>query len=106
MNRIDTVEFALAVRQIVEAVPAGKVTTYGDVAALAGSPSHARLVGRILGAIGMDTPTPCHRVVNSQGRPAPHWHQQEALLKSEGVRFRPGGCVDMKRHRWHPDADL
>lgn len=87
---------------IVSAVPAGKVTTYGDVAALAGSPSHARLVGRILAAIGMDSDVPCHRVVNAQGRPAPHWHRQRPLLESEGVVFNQNGLIDMRRFRWQP----
>lgn len=96
--------FSASVRQITEAIPAGSVATYGDVAALAGFPSHARLVGKVLGAIGVDSPVPCHRVVNSQGRTAPHWHSQRRLLESEGVTFLPSGRVDMRRHRWHPDV--
>lgn len=102
--RVDTVEFAFAVRDIVSEIPRGYVATYGDVAALAGAPSYARLVGRILSSIGMDSEVPCHRVVNSQGRPAPHWHSQRALLESEGVSFKSSGCVDMRRHRWMPDG--
>ena len=104
--RIDTVEFAKSVRQIVAAIPKGKVATYGDVAALAGSPVHSRLVGKILGAIGMDSPIPCHRVVNAAGRIAPHWLSQEALLKAEGVTFRANGCVNLSIHRWLPDPDF
>ncbi len=104
--KVDTVEFAKSVRMIVAAIPSGKVATYGDVAALAGHPSHARLVGKILGAIGMDSPVPCHRVVNASGRPAPHWQSQPALLRKEGVTINSNGCVDMKNHRWHPDPDF
>lgn len=104
--KVDTVEFAKSVRQIVAAIPEGKVATYGDVAALAGAPSHSRLVGKILGAIGMDSPVPCHRVVNASGRPAPHWQAQPLLLKNEGVTFRPGGNVDLRLHRWMPDLDF
>ncbi|MDE6056992.1 MAG: MGMT family protein [Muribaculaceae bacterium] len=87
--KLDTVEFARTVREIVAAIPPGKVATYGDVAALAGAPSHARLVGKILGCIGMDSDIPCHRVVNCQGRPAPHWISQAALLRDEGVEIGP-----------------
>lgn len=101
---MDTTTFALDVRSVVEAIPCGKVLTYGDVAALAGAPAHARLVGKILGCMGFDSPTPCHRVVNFQGRPAPHWPSQKSLLKAEGVTFTPSGLVDMKKHRWQPEA--
>ncbi len=104
--KIDIVEFARAVKQIVAAIPEGKVATYGDVAALAGGPSHARLVGKILGAIGMDSPIPCHRVVNASGRPAPHWQSQPMLLRKEGVTIKPNGNVDLSLHRWNPDPDF
>lgn len=104
MKKLDGIEFARNVRAIVMEIPVGKVSTYGDIAALAGEPTQSRLVGRILGAIGRETEVPCHRVVNFQGRPAPHWPSQVQLLRGEGVRFRPGGFVDMRLHRWHPEA--
>ncbi len=104
--KVNTVEFAKAVREIVAAIPEGKVATYGDVAALAGAPSHSRLVGKILGAIGMDSPIPCHRVVNASGRPAPHWLSQTARLSQEGVTFRSNGNVDLSLHRWYPELDF
>lgn len=105
MNNQDLSRFPAAVRDIVSAIPPGFVATYGDVATLAGHPSHARLAGKVLGAIGMDSPVPCHRVVNAQGRTAPHWHLQRRLLEAEGVAFLPSGRVDMRRHRWHPDVE-
>ena len=104
--KVDSVEFALAVKEIVAAIPKGKVATYGDVAALAGSPSHSRLVGKILGAIGIDSPVPCHRVVNASGRPAPHWLSQRALLTNEGITLRSNGNVDLSLHSWHPDPEF
>ena len=100
--KLDTVEFARTVREIVAAIPPGKVATYGDVAALAGAPSHARLVGKILGCIGMDSDIPCHRVVNCQGRPAPHWISQAPLLRDEGVEIGPTNHVNLRKHRWNP----
>lgn len=102
MPTISTIEFARAIREIVAAIPRGKVATYGDIAALAGSPSHARLAGRILGDIGVNSDIPCHRVVTAMGRTAPHWHSQAALLRNEGIEFSANGCVDMKRFRWQP----
>ncbi len=102
--KFDGVEFAKGVRDVVRAVPAGMVLTYGEVAVLAGWPGRARMVGRILGAIGMDSDVPCHRIVNAQGRIAPHWPSQRQLLESEGVAFTSSGLVDMPRHHWHPDT--
>ena len=40
--------FQTEVLNIVSQIPHGKVTTYGNVAALAGWPSHSRMVGRTL----------------------------------------------------------
>lgn len=102
----DRNEFFHAVKQIVCSIPRGYVLTYGDVAALAGYPSHARMAGKILGSIGITAAVPCHRVVNSNGRPAPHWPGQIPLLKAEGIKIKENGCVDMKRHRWHPTDNL
>lgn len=91
--------------QIVKAIPYGKVLTYGDVATLAGKPSCARQVGKILGAIGFVSDTPCHRVVNFQGRTAPHWHNQIELLRREGVAFTKSNHVELKKHRWNPFSE-
>lgn len=44
------------VRDVVAAIPAGSVLAYGDVAARAGLPGRARLVGRILAEDGADLP--------------------------------------------------
>lgn len=103
--KIDRIDFIKTVSEIVSAIPEGKVSTYGDIAALAGFPSYARLVGKTLASIGMDSKVPCHRVVNAQGRPAPHWHSQKTLLESEGIKFRPNGNIDLKEHRWQPAAE-
>ena len=94
------------VLNIVAQIPRGKVTTYGIIAALAGWPSHPRMVGRTL----RDTPgadvLPCHRVVNIVGRTAPGWSRQRTLLEEEGVTFKANGHVDMQRHLWEPDLSL
>lgn len=97
--------FARDVKAIVSGIPSGKVLSYSDVAALAGFPAHARQVGKVLGAIGMDSDVPCHRVVTCTGRTAPHWHSQRQLLAAEGVCFRPNGNVDMKKCRWAFDFE-
>jgi methylated-DNA-protein-cysteine methyltransferase-like protein len=62
----------------------GEVTTYGDVADVAGYPRQSRLVGRILATT--DVEVPWWRVVNASGRiVSGHLAEQRALLRSEGV---------------------
>ena len=87
------------VRDVIMSVPPGRVTCYGDVAAMAGA-STPRLVGRILGEDGHDLPW--HRVLRSNGTPAPHLaHRQLELLRAEGV-LADGQRVSMRQYRWRP----
>jgi alkylated DNA nucleotide flippase Atl1 len=79
------------VRDVIEAIPAGQVLSYGEVADRAGLRS-ARLVGRIL-AEGLDG-VPWHRVLRADGTPTPHLAtRQLALLRDEGVRTVNGRVV-------------
>ena len=80
--------FRDAVLDIVSQIPRGRVTTYGYIAALAGWPSHSRMVGRTLRYTLGAEKLPCHRVVNKEGRTAPGWGQQRILLEEEGVTFK------------------
>ena len=102
-----TVEEARAFQRevlgIVSQIPRGKVTTYGNVAALAGWPSHSRMVGRTLRYTPGAELLPCHRVVNKEGRTVPGWSEHRPLLESEGVNFKSNGHVDMGRHLWRPE---
>lgn len=67
----------------------GEVTTYGDVAEVAGYPGRARYVGSLLA--GTDLDVPWWRVVNSVGRLAPgHVAEQAQLLRAEGVTVVDG----------------
>lgn len=84
----------------VEEIPPGRVASYGQIARLVGRDRNARLVGNVLSRAEFYGSYPCHRVVNHAGRTAPGWARQRALLESEGVCFKPNGCVDMKRYQW------
>ena len=95
--------FQADVLSIVSQIPRGMVTTYGNVAALAGWPSHSRMVGRTLRYTPGAEKLPCHRVVNKEGRTAPGWSEHRPLLEAEGVTFKRNGHVDMLKHLWHPD---
>ena len=110
--------FGEDVMNIVRQIPRGRVTTYGHIAALAGWPSHARMVGRTLRyscvpSVASDQRSsapaaeslPCHRVVNIAGRTAPGWSRQRTLLEEEGVTFKANGHVDMEKHLWEPNID-
>ena len=94
------------VLNIVSQIPRGRVTTYGHIAALAGWPAHARMVGRTLRYTPGAENLPCHRVVNINGRTAPGWARQRQLLEEEGVVFKANGHVDMHRHVWEPQLTL
>lgn len=83
---------------VVEEIPAGRVATYGQIAALIGRERNARLVGKVLGMSGYYGQYPCHRVVNHQGRLVPGWPEQAELLAAEGVFLKEDGRVDLKRY--------
>lgn len=96
-------DLATAVYELVEHVPAGKVTTYGEVAHALGLKT-PRQVGWILHRNPSHRKTPCHRVVFSDGRLSGQFafggpDAQRHWLESEGVIFK-GDHVDMKQCRW------
>lgn len=97
---MDKDTFQREVHSIVTAIPSGKVVTYGQIAYLIGRPQCSRMVGQAMHNVPDGLHLPCHRVVNSQGRPAPFWEEQRMLLEAEGVAFRKNGCVDMKKYQW------
>ena len=71
-------------------VPAGKVITYGQLAALAGLPGAARLAGTVLCVLPEQTELPWHRVINAQGRislpeNSSGYQEQKKRLEAEGV---------------------
>ena len=79
--------FAARVLRLVSRIPAGRVSTYGDLARLAGRPASARAVGRILAA-GRAPGLPYHRVVASGGLLGGYGGGAAikiALLAAEGV---------------------
>ena len=88
----------IAFRRIILSIPAGKVSTYGRVAAAAGYPRFHRAVARLLRTDPPDH-LPWHRVLGAGGEIKLRGAaavEQRARLKLEGVRFR-GERVDMGR---------
>lgn len=88
-------------------IPEGRVASYGQIAALAGMPRHARLVGRTLRELPRDSRLPWHRVVNASLRISQrsgsggHLAQKKRLL-SEGVEFV--GARIPEAYRWDASA--
>ena len=97
----------------VQSVPAGWVTTYGDVAVAAGSPRAARQVGQALSRLHGDLAlkVPWHRVINAQGRisikgDVVRAELQRSLLEREGHIFNSSGRINLREKRWHFPAWL
>ena len=55
------------VHDLLLGIPAGKVSTYGDLAKALGNPSESREIGTILDRNPNRITVPCHRVVMSNG---------------------------------------
>ena len=95
---------------VIRRIPPGKVATYGQVAALAGLPRRARMVGQALRSTPEGLDLPWQRVINAGGRVSPRggigWEEgyQRHLLEEEGVVFDKSGRVDLERFGWDPDA--
>jgi O-6-methylguanine DNA methyltransferase len=58
-------EFHSRVYELVRLVPAGETVTYGEVAAVLGSPGAARAVGNAMSRCPLFPAVPCHRVVRA-----------------------------------------
>jgi methylated-DNA-protein-cysteine methyltransferase-like protein len=98
------------VYKVVAKIPYGKVSTYGAIAEYCGIKSSARTVGWAINGASASN-LPCHRVVNRVGALTGKFHfgdpnLMEELLKSEGVKFKEDGCVDMTKHFWHPSPKI
>jgi alkylated DNA nucleotide flippase Atl1 len=89
------------VRALVASIPSGRVSTYGDIAAVAGL-SSPRIVGYIMRIDSLDLPW--HRVITASGRPARHLTtRQLELLRAEGV-LADDGKVPLEEVRYEfPD---
>jgi methylated-DNA-protein-cysteine methyltransferase-like protein len=106
---VGTPEAYRRVWSTVQAIPAGRVASYGQIADLAGLPRRARLVGRALKGLPEGGDVPWHRVLLSSGRLAfargtPGYREQRERLLAEGVLFA-GERVDLARFGWSDALD-
>ncbi|UTR10462.1 MGMT family protein [Evansella sp. LMS18] len=98
--------FTEEVIHIIRSIPEGRVMTYGQIAAQAGSPQAARQVARILHSMSKKHSLPWHRVVNSSGQAAikntEAYEEQIYLLNKEGVITDKNGKLDLATYQWLP----
>jgi methylated-DNA-protein-cysteine methyltransferase-like protein len=109
--------FQAHVYAVVESIPAGRVMTYGQVAALIPPPpgvdlrGYERVKARWVGYAMAECPedVPWHRVVNSRGRislrPGEGAEVQRLLLTDEGVVFDEAGRIDLVCLAWEPGPE-
>jgi methylated-DNA-protein-cysteine methyltransferase-like protein len=99
-------EAVAAIYAVIRRIPKGWVATYGQVAAMAGLPRRARLVGHVLQHLDPATAIPWHRVVNAKGQVSYSQSRnggdalQRCLLEQEGVAFDDKNRFDLERFRW------
>lgn len=97
-------EFRAKVESLMAQVPKGQVTTYGDLAALAGHPYAARIVGGM--AHYGDMELSWHRLVNRFGGLAAGYYggreAQEQHLLAEGITCTDFVVDKFKEIRWQP----
>lgn len=98
-----------AILRVIASIPHGCVVSYGEVAARAGLPRRARLVGRVLGQSGAGLALPWHRVLRADGHLAfapgsRGFREQVRRLAAEGIIVR-GGRVDLDVHGWERNLD-
>ena len=100
------------VYEVVRMIPAGKVTSYGAIAAFLGSAQSSRMVGWAMNNAGSQLPyVPAHRVVNRNGLLTGKHHFgsgsiMQELLEAEGIQVIDDQIVDFEKHFWNPMAEL
>jgi O-6-methylguanine DNA methyltransferase len=94
--------FARRVLAVVRRIPAGRVATYGDVAAMAGRPRAWRAVGNIMRTCRRPD-VPCHRVIAAGGLIGGYGGNEmlkRSLLLAEGVPISGRRVRQLDRVRW------
>ncbi|MFJ7649774.1 MGMT family protein [Lysinibacillus sp. NPDC097279] len=93
--------FTKNVITVIKNIPTGKVMTYSQVAACAGSPRGARQVVRILHTMSEKYALPWHRIVNIKGeitiKDAVH---QKTLLENEGIVVTQAFTLNLEQYQY------
>ncbi len=101
-----------AIYDVVRAIPYGRVSSYGAIAAAIGVKSGARMVGYAMNhSHTVQPPVPAHRVVNRNGMLTGKHHfsppeQMQLQLEAEGIVIEKDQIVDFEKHFWDPATEL
>lgn len=105
-------DFFEQVYQVVQKIPAGRVTSYGAIAAYLGSPGAARMVGWAMNASHHSRDfVAAHRVVNRDGLLTGKHHfgtptAMQELLENEGIAIVNGQIQDFEKIFWNPMKEI
>ncbi len=100
------------VYEVVRLIPAGKVTSYGAIAAFLGTAQSSRMVGWAMNnAHVQEKYVPAHRVVNRNGLLTGKHHfgtstAMQEYLEAEGIIVVDDQIQDFGKHFWNPMAEL
>ncbi len=112
--------FYIAVYELCQTIPVGKVTTYGHIAVLAGAPNNSRQVGTALKSLNSSSDqefnsdnVPWWRVISSQGkvslRGRAEMQLQQERLQQEGVEVTQLGLekynISLSRFGWFEEEE-
>lgn len=97
--------FLPQIYMVIHQIPKGKVSTYGDIAKMAGYPGYARQVGKALSNLPKDTTLPWFRVINSAGKisqTGESYIRQKQQLQQDGIEVSDSGRIKMSIYKWQP----
>ena len=97
-------QFFQKIIEIIKDIPQGKVATYGQIAAMAGT-QNPRIVGFALAGLKEDTDIPWFRVINSKGKisfpeESNAYKIQYSLLQQDGIIFSVNNRINLNQFGW------
>ncbi|MFC1234183.1 MGMT family protein [Vibrio sp. F74] len=96
-------QFLAQIFVVIHQIPSGKVSTYGEIAKMAGYPGYARHVGKALSNLPKGSTLPWFRVINSAGKislKGDSFARQKEHLEKDGVQVSELGRVSLKTYKW------
>lgn len=104
-------DFFQNVYEVVQLIPAGRVTSYGAIASYLGAKRSSRMVGWAMNAAHQFPEIPAHRVVNRNGLLTGKMHfktptEMEERLISEGIEVKNDAIQNFKSVFWDPEKEL
>ncbi|MGO1298524.1 MAG: MGMT family protein [Vibrio sp.] len=98
-------QFRAQIFLVIARIPQSSISTYGEIARMAGYPGYARHVGKALKKLPAGSHLPWYRVINSQGRislTGEGFTRQRNQLLAEGIDVTSAGQVSLAKYRWDP----